>query len=119
MAIGEAILACPQAYDIIRTLAAADTEGVEDEYMTPSSRCTAQSPQNHRRRRSSLPCGPAWSESDHGRNLEAPRPEIRGAWNVGNNGGIQMSQGLPCARRLHESPDPTRNMGRLPPIFRR
>ena len=31
MAIGEAILACPQAYDIIRTLAAADTEGVEDE----------------------------------------------------------------------------------------
>ena len=31
MAIGEAILACPQAYDIIRALAAADTEGVEDE----------------------------------------------------------------------------------------
>lgn len=30
-AVGDAILACPQAYDIIRALAAADTEGVEDE----------------------------------------------------------------------------------------
>lgn len=29
--IGDAILACPQAYDIISALAAADTEGVEDE----------------------------------------------------------------------------------------